>query len=335
MADWARDAEKYYNLPKGSITSNVSKPSDPDYGGKSGGGWSISASNFYDDPDNPNNTLNGVAKKGGMDATTLALLAAAGFTNTGGGWQQGGAGGNVAGLRDVVKLASLNMPAGLGDEMKLASMGTNLPTLPALNSQIQNNAPRYDDYKYEIKPFEYTPPNYSMTADRSNMIFVPTLEKKQQWNQEQQNLASQAQQNFANDMSTWKTNYDVGQDALARQFQQDQLGLQQQQLQQAQSQFDALLPYKQAESAATVAQKKAAATKALTPKATGAGGTSGGKTTVNDSAIAWINTNKNNFRGTYPAKKMYEQVKRDKASGKMKAALADAVMRNLEQLYMR
>lgn len=59
------------------------------------------------------------------------------------------------------------------------------------------------------------------------------------------------------------------------------------------------------------------------------------KRQVSQQAIGWINTNKGKFRGKYPAKNMYEQVKRNIAAGTMDQELGYAVMKQLETLYMK
>lgn len=58
------------------------------------------------------------------------------------------------------------------------------------------------------------------------------------------------------------------------------------------------------------------------------------KSALTQQALSWINTYKDRFTGTYPAKNMYEQVKRNIAAGTMDANLGYEVLKQLENLYM-
>jgi hypothetical protein len=94
------------------------------------------------------------------------------------------------------------------------------PMLPPIEEQRQivpeliKMIPQFEPYQFQ--EFQYTPPNYSITADPSQTTFIPTTKAKDRWAQEQSFNADQAYKQYASNLGAYQQGYQQYQDILER-----------------------------------------------------------------------------------------------------------------------
>jgi len=70
--------------------------------------------------------------------------------------------------------------------------------------------------QYQVQPFKYTPPNYSITSDPSKTSFIPTARAKDRWLQQEQVNADNAYKGYTADFTNYQQAYKELQDKIAR-----------------------------------------------------------------------------------------------------------------------
>ena len=91
-----------------------------------------------------------------------------------------------------------------------------LPQLPQL-PQIPQYTP------YQPQEFQYTPPNYSISADPSKTSFIPTARAKDRWLQQEQMNADNAYKQYTSQFGAYQQTYKQQQDAITNALAQKEL----------------------------------------------------------------------------------------------------------------
>jgi hypothetical protein len=119
--------------------------------------------------------------------------------------------GLVAGVDyDPVSGASLTSKPSLAPSPMFPPIEEQRQVIP----DLMNLVPQFEPYQFQ--EFQYTPPNYSITADPSQTTFIPTTKAKDRWAQEQSFNADQAYKQYASNLGAYQQGYQQYQDILER-----------------------------------------------------------------------------------------------------------------------
>lgn len=115
-------------------------------------------------------------------------------------------GANIEGWDGVVlfpeKPAETTVLSILQDALTGKGQQNLLPTLP-------------EPSDYQMKPFEYEAPSYSVTSDPSQTSFIPTARAKDRWLQQEKANADQAYRDYTARAGNWDRQYRAGQDTIS------------------------------------------------------------------------------------------------------------------------
>lgn len=88
-----------------------------------------------------------------------------------------------------------------------------IPQIPEKKPNLIPQIPQYTPY--QPQEFQYTPPNYSISADPSKTSFIPTARAKDRWLQQEQMNAENAYKQYTSQFGAYQQGYNEQQDALS------------------------------------------------------------------------------------------------------------------------